>query len=943
MTAKMPATVEDAFVVRASFAQQRLWFLDRLEPDRAVYNVPLVKRLRGALDVEALARALDSLIARHESLRTVFTVVEGVPHQLIAPSLPLELALRDLRGSRDAEDQAKRIANEQAGEPFDLSAGPLLRATLLQLADEEYILVLVLHHIIVDAWSLGVLTRELGALYGAFAEGSPADLPELPIQYGDYAAWQREWIETGGLEEQLNYWQHQLAGMPALLELPTDRPRPAKQSFRGAIVRRQLPVEVLERIRDVGESEDATLFMTLLTAYVMLLARYSGQDDVVVAVPVAGRNRLELEGLIGFFANTLVMRTRLGGDPSFRELLRSVRETWLDALTNQDVPFEKLVEELNPERHLSHNPVAQVLFSLHGGGEPPAALPGLEEERIQTDKTTAKFDLSLFAATGPDGLRLSLEFCTDLFDELTAVRTLDHYVTLLEAAAADPAAPVGALPLLADDERRQIECDWNATRKEYVLDRLVHELVADQAVRTPDALAVSFGGSQLTYAELDRRANQLAHHLVDLGVGPDVVVGVAAKRSLEQVTGVLAILKAGGAYAPIDPAHPSERVEFMLSNCNASVLLIQQDQAEWLPDHGARVVRLDADQDLIQSHPDTPPASGVTSENLAYVIHTSGSTGQPKGVAMPHRPLANLIHWQLESFSVPEPARTLQFAALGFDVAFQEIFSTWCSGGTLVLIDEGDRRDFHRLLSALAEQRVERLFLPFVALQSMCEAAVYAGASVPSLREVITAGEQLKTTAAVRQFFAGAPGCALVNQYGPTESHVVTAFTLAGRPESWPTLPPIGRPIANARIYLLDARRQLVPVGVPGELYIGGLSLARGYLGRADLTRERFVADPFTGAPGSRMYRTGDLARYLPDGLETSEKAKREKCVSCRRFLLALQQHDSGHVSAAIQRRCWSSGGVSCDLLHESGENDASGAHAPGWNERHRVADSQLV
>ena len=867
MQAKRTELSSDPAVLPASFAQQRLWFLDQFEGGGGVYNVPVATRLRGALDVDALERAINVLVERHESLRTAFTLVDGVPHQIIRHPRPVSISVVDVSDAPQSEQRSRQIATEQTRVTFDLSVDQLFRVALVKLGDEDHLLSLTLHHIITDAWSIGVFNRELSMLYGGFVEGREVELPELPIQYADYAVWQQQWMQSGGLDEQLDYWRTQLAGAPPLLQLPTDRPRPAMQSFRGATVGTMLPRELLERVKALGEREGATLFMTQLAAFAVLLRRYSGQEDVVIASPVANRGRVELESVIGFLVNTLALRVDLEGEPSFEELVRRVREVALGAFANQDLPFEKLVEELNPERHLSHAPLAQVLFVL-GTGPSPLVLPGLAAEPLVQQRGTAKFDLSFFAAETAEGLRLSLEYCTDLFEEATAVRMLEHYRALLEAAVSEPACPVGQLSLSSEDERALVLSAWNQTARDYPLEsvRPVHGLVSDQARRTPDVAAVRHAGEQLSYAQLEAQANQLARCLGGLGVGPGVVVAICAQRSLEMVVAVLAVLKAGGAYAPIDPAYPEGRVAFMLADTDTPVLLTQQQLLAGLPRHRARTVCLDADRDLINSHDDGPVSTGTTLDDLGYVLYTSGSTGQPKGVAMGHRPLANLLAWQLESFSAPPAARTLQFASLSFDVAFQEIFSTWCSGGTLVLIDEAVRRDGEALLAFICEQRVERLFLPFVALQNLCEAAVHLDVSIPGLREVITAGEQVKATDAVRGFFAARPNCTLINQYGPTESHVVSAFELAGSSERWPALPPIGRPIANAKLYLLDNHRQPVPIGVPGELYIGGASLARGYLNRPELTSERFVPDPFSHDPDARLYRTGDLARHLPDG-----------------------------------------------------------------------------
>ncbi len=886
-------------VFPASFAQQRMWFLERFEGG-AVYNVPVATRLRGALDVAALESALGALVERHESLRTVFPLVDGVPHQLIKPVRRFSLEVVDVSGTPDAEERALQIASEQARAGFDLASEEPFRVVLVKLGDDDHLLSLTLHHIVADAWSMGVLSRELGELYAGLHAGEPVELPELPIQYADYAVWQQQWMDGGGLDEQLDYWQRQLAGAPPLLELPTDRPRPSRQGFRGATVRAMLPRELLDKARALGERESATMFMTLLAAFAALLSRYSGQEDVVVASPVANRSRTELERVIGLFVNTLVLRIGLAGDPSFGELLRRVREIALGAFSNQDLPFEKLVENLAPERHLSHAPVAQVMFVVQNAGERPAAFPGLEQERVLTERGTAKFDLTFFAAETHEGLRLSLEYCTDLFEESTALRMLEQYRILLEAALAEPARPISELRLLTEAEERLVLGEWNETGRSYPPDRErpVHELFTEHSRRTPDAPAVVSAGETLTYAELEARANRLAHHLRELGVGPGAVVAICAERSVEMMTAVLGVLKAGAAYAPVDPNYPAERVAFMLADTDAPVLLTQERLLARLPARSARTVCLDAGWDEISAHDERPVDGGATLDDLAYVIYTSGSTGRPKGVAMAHRALANLLAWQLESWaeSAAPPARTLQFASLSFDVAFQELFTTWCSGGTLVLIGDELRRDPEALLAFLAERRVERLFLPFVALHNVCEAAGYLGVSLPALREVITAGEQLKATEAVRGFFAGHPGCTLVNQYGPTESHVVTAYTLTGPPDEWPALPPIGRPIANAKAYLLDRHRQPVPIGVPGELCIGGVSLARGYLGRPELTDERFIADPFSRTPGARLYRTGDLARYRPDG-EIEYLGRTDHQVKVRGFRV-----EPGEIEAALRK-----------------------------------------
>ncbi|WP_051181214.1 amino acid adenylation domain-containing protein [Thermithiobacillus tepidarius DSM 3134] len=849
-----------------SFAQKRLWFIDQLEPGNPFYNIPIAIRLRGPLHLPALESALRHLVQRHESLRTTFAAPVGQPVQVIAPALDLPLPVTDLgqlpADAREAE--ARRLARAEAETPFDLERGPLLRCALLRLGTDEHILMLTMHHIISDGWSTGVFYRELAACYDAFAQSREPTLPELPLQYADFTLWQQDWLRGPELERQLAYWREQLGGKLPVLQLPSDRPRPAVQSHRGAEYRFRLSAQLTQSLKSLGQQEGATLFMVLLAAFNVLLFRYTGAEDLIVGSPIANRSRVELEGLIGFFVNTLALRTRLDGGLSFRQLLARVKESTLGAYAHQDLPFEKLVEVLQPERSLSHNPLFQVMFVLQSAPMQPLALHGLSTESLEVDSGTAKFDLLLSMTDRPEGLSGSLGYSSDLFDEATIVRLVSHFETLLEGIVAAPQNRVDELPLLPAAERRRLLGDWNATRTDYPAERCLHQLFEAQAQSTPDAPAALFQGESLSYAELNRRANQLAHTLQGLGIGPDDRVGICVTRSLDLLVAVLGVLKAGAAYVPLDPSYPPERLAYMLEDAGAPVLLTQARLLPDLPAHGARTLCLDRDWDRIAQAPTHNPEPAVTPEHLAYVIYTSGSTGQPKGVAMGQRPLLNLLAWQVRNSTLPRGAKTLQFASLSFDVSFQEIFSTWCAGGTLVLIPEDTRRDMWALAQTLKEHRVARLFLPFVALEHLAEVIEESGILPTSLREVVTAGEQLQVTGAVQRLFERLDGCILQNQYGPSESHVVTAHTLAGPPADWPRLPPIGRPIANCRIYLLDGRRQPVPIGIPGELYIGGPVLARGYLNRPELSAERFLPDPFQ--PGGRLYKTGDLARYLPDG-----------------------------------------------------------------------------
>jgi amino acid adenylation domain-containing protein len=847
-----------------SFAQQRLWFLDRLHPNTSAYNISLAVRLKGRLKLAALKQTLDEIVRRHEVLRTSFTAADEQPVAVIHPPLSLPVPVDDLSHlAADAlEAEVSARAAEEAQLPFDLTRSPLLRAGILKLGEEEHVTLLTMHHIASDGWSMGVLLREVAALYEAYTRERPSPLVELPIQYADYAVWQREWMRGEILETQVAYWRQRLEGAPPLLELPTDRPRPLVYSYRGAVELLHLPAELSTSLKGLSQRQGVTLFMTLLAAFQVLLARYTRQDDVLVGTPVAGRGRAELEGLIGFFVNTLVLRTDLSGDPSFVELLRRVRDVALGAYTHQDVPFERLVEELQPERDLGWHPLFQVMMVMQNAPMGALELPDLTLSLLPGERGTAKFDLTLSLLETGEGVVGSLEYSTDLFEAETIKRMLGHYQRLLEGVAANPQRHLSELELLTTVERERVLGRWNETRAARD-ETSLPALFERQVERTPDAPAVEFAGRQLSYRELNRRANQLAHHLRSAGVGADARVGVCVERGLEMAIAVLGVLKAGGAYVPLDPAYPSERLSFMLADAECAVLLTGERVAASLPQTGARVLCLDRDWRRVAGESGADLRARIVPEGLAYVIYTSGSTGRPKGVAMTHRALNNLICWQLAE--LPDPARTLQFASLSFDVSFQEMFSTWCSGGTLLLVDDELRRDANSMLRFLSEQRVERIFLPFVYLQHLAEAHADGGSSPGDLREVITAGERLEITPQIAHLCERLQ-CRLHNHYGPSETHVVTAHTLGKATGGWPALPPIGRPIANTQIYILDGSLQPSPIGVAGELCIGGTNVPRGYLGRPGLTAEKFIPNPFGDERGARIYRTGDLARYLSDG-----------------------------------------------------------------------------
>jgi amino acid adenylation domain-containing protein len=845
-----------------------MWLLDQLAPGNSAYNVPRALRLRGHLNVSALQHALTAVVARHEVLRTRYACVDGLPVHHIDAAADVALPVRELSSlpadRREAEAEALLV--EEVRRPFDLACDAGLRAVLVRLGPEDHFLLVTCHHIAADNWSKGVLFRELADFYNAFVAGRPAPLTALPIQYADFAVWQRDYLQGETLRRQLEYWKKHLAGAPAALDLPADHPRPPVQTYRGARHFPRLPAALLDRLKEVSRREQTTPFMTLLAGFKALLARYTGQEDIVVSVPIAGRTRAETEGLIGLFTNTLVLRTDLSGDPPFREVLRRVRQAALGAFDHQELPFEKLVEELQPERDRSRTPLFQVLFSLENAAVKAPDLSGLTTELVDLDFGIAKTDLVVSWFEQSAGMRGLVEYSTDLFEEETVRRLLQHYQVLLEGALTDPDRRLSALPLLTEAERIRILAGGSVPSPERAVSAVgcVHHMIEARVARSPEALAVVDGERRLTYRELNERANRLAHRLRKNGVGPDALVALCLERSLELVVGIFATLKAGGAYVPLDPAYPRDRLAFLLDDSQPAVLLTRRDVAAVLPEHNARVCYLDHGAEFAEESVENPDG-GTTADRLAYVIYTSGSLGRPKGVAMPHRPLTNLLHWQLRGWTAPA-ARTLQFAPSSFDVSFQEIGATLSAGGTLVLIAEEVRRNPIALLHCLLDNDIERLFLPPVALEALAEAADHTGLVPSRLREVIAAGEALRLTPTIRRFFSRLPCCRLENQYGPTETHVVTAFSMDGPPEQWPALPPIGQPIDNSRIYILDAHCQPVPPGVAGELYIGGASLARSYLKRPEMTEERFIPDPFGDTAGQRLYRTGDRARVRGDG-----------------------------------------------------------------------------
>jgi surfactin family lipopeptide synthetase A len=845
-----------------SFGQQQMWLLEQLTPASPVYSECVTIHLPGPLDIAALEQSFNEIIGRHEAWRTSFPIVDGQPIQMIHPPSTLALPVVDLRHLPEAEREAEalRLATEDARILFDLARHPLLRATLIQLSDVEHRLFLTLHQSIFDGVSLyQVFLPELRALYEAFSSGKPSPLPDLPIQYADFAVWQRQWLQGGMLADRLAYWKQRLAGAPAALELPTDRPRPPVQSYRGAMRPFALSRRLTDAIKALSRQEGVTMFMALLAAFSTLLYRYTGQDDILIGTPTAGRKHLEIQGLMGYFLNTLVLRTDLSGDPTFRELLVRAREVISSAFAHEDVPFEYLVKELRAERNLGHNALYQVMLIL----EPslPVLPSGWTLTQMDVETDTAKLDLTLELDDRPEGLVGRFEYSTDLFDAATIDRMVEHWQTLLESIVADPGQRLSELQLLAEAERHQLLVEWNATSAEYPRSTCIHQLFEAQVERTPDAVAVVYEHAQLTYRELNRRANQLAHYLQRLGVRPEMLVGLCVERSLEMIVGVLGILKAGGAYVPLDSAYPRERLSFMLQDTQTPILVTQERLREGLPEHGARVVRLDTDRNTLAQESAENPVSEVAADNLAYVIYTSGSTGRPKGVLVTQRNLVNSTCTRMTYYRVPVSGFLL-LSSFAFDSSAAGIFWTLCQGGMLVLPQQGCEQDPSQTAEVIARCRTSHI-LSTPSLYSLLLTRA-TSQQLMSLRAVIVAGEPCPGYLPGRHYEL-LPHTSLFNEYGPTEATVWSSAY------EFPSQGPgatvsIGRPIVNTQIYLLDRYLHPVPIGVPGELCIGGVGLARGYLNRPELTAEKFIAHPFSNEPGARLYKTGDLARYLPTG-----------------------------------------------------------------------------
>ncbi|HEY0172991.1 MAG TPA: amino acid adenylation domain-containing protein, partial [Pyrinomonadaceae bacterium] len=871
-----------------SHAQRRLWFLAQVEADRPTYNFPIAYELRGALDVGTLARALNEVVRRHESLRTTFAVRDGEPVQVVRPSLTIRLPVVELPREEDPDAlwaELRRLADGFAQRPFDLERGPLVRAALLKVSEGRHFLVVVVHHIVADASSMGVLLTELSALYHAFSANRPSPLEELPVQYADFAVWQREWLDGEVMRRQLSYWKEKLAAPPPPLSLPTDRPRPAADTSRGGSQFTELPAGLTRGLKELCRREGATLFMALLAAFDVLLYKYTGQTDLVVGTPVSGRSRAEAEGLIGLFLNTLVLRTDLSGRPTFRELLGRAREVTLEALAHQDVPFEKLVGELQPGRAAGHSPLFQVMLILQNA---PMEVHAPSDEltmffsELDVDIGATKFDLTLSVEEVDDQLLAFWGFKTDLFDAETAGRMAAHLWTLLERLVADPDGRISELDLLGDDERRRLLVETNATVTPYSADACAHQLFEAQAAARRDATVLVLGEARVSYAELDERADWLARRLRRLGVRPEETVGLYFERSIEMIVAILAVLKAGGAYVPLDPSYPEERLSFMLEDSGARLLLAARRPDGLTPRARVRVVFVDDDEEGDgASEEGESHAPSAAPRNAAYVIYTSGSTGMPKGVVIEHRGVCNLAEAQARAFDIGPGARVLQFAPFSFDASVSEIFTALTTGATLVLAPRPSLLPGPALVEMLREQRVTTVTLPPTVL------AATPDAELAELRTLVVAGEECPAEVARRW----ADGRRFLNAYGPTETTVCA--TIAERPDTRGRLP-IGLPLSNTEVYLLDDDLRPVPVGVAGELHVGGVGLARGYLNRPGLTAERFIPHDFGGGPGARLYKTGDLARFRPDGL-IELIGRRDHQVKVRGFRV-----EPGEVEAAL-------------------------------------------
>ncbi len=845
-----------------SFGQARIWFLNQLEPDNLSYNIPMAIRLKGLLNVTVLQQSLNEIVRRHEILRATFKVVKEKPTQVVAQTYTQVLSVIDLTNftANRREAEVQKLAIEDSHTAFDLLRGPILRTTLLRLDEKEHMLLVTMHHIVTDGWSMGLFLNELATFYNAFLYGRPSPLPKLLIQYPDFAYWQQEWLRSDVLKDQLAYWKRQLSGELPKLPLPTSRS--LVQNFRAGYQILVLPKSLTDALKFLSHGENVSLFTVLLAAFNVLLYRYTSQENILVGFPIANRNRSEIEQLIGFFVNTLVLRTDLSGNPSFRELLGRVRNVVLDAYANQDLPFERLVQELRPERELGYNPLFQVMFNFLTTTNHRIELPDLSffiEPRLSVSPG-AICDLTFHAMELNGEIQFVLVYNNDLFESMAMAKMLGHFHIILKGILITPEQRLSELSLLTDAEQHLLSVEHNDTRTEFPEHACIQEIFETIAEQAPDTIAVSFEDHQLTYAALNRQANKLANHLRNLGVGPDVLVGIFLERCLEMVVGILGILKAGGAYVPLDPAYPKEHIAYLLDDTKAPVLLTRHPMVSFLPEHEVRVVCLDSEWETISRQLEENPVNGMTAENLAYVIYTSGSTGRPKGVCTTHRNVVRLIkgtnYVDLTSDEV-----FLQLAPISFDASTFELWGSLLHKARLIIL-HSHMPTLEELGEALQRFQVTTLWLTASLFHQMVEGPL------DNLRQVrqLLAGGDVLSVSHVQKVFRMLTECKLINGYGPTESTTFACCYTIANPCQFSTSIPIGSPIANTQVYLLDQHLQLVPSWVMGELHLGGAGLARGYHNRPELTAEKFIPHPFSEELGARLYKTGDLGRVLSDG-----------------------------------------------------------------------------
>ncbi|RLD14271.1 non-ribosomal peptide synthetase, partial [candidate division KSB1 bacterium] len=871
-----------------SFAQQRLWFLDQLAPDNATYNIPTALKINGNFNLPVFEKTLNFLVQRHETLRTTFANKNGTPIQIIKDSMRIQPKVVDLThlAKDQREQEALHLATEDAMEPFDLEIGPLFRVKVLKLADDQHVILFNMHHIISDGWSVSVLIREFAQVYESFLKETPPQLPELPIQYADFAVWQREWLSGDVLQEQIDFWKSTIGLNPEPLNLPTDFPRPAVQTFNGASLDKLYPKSLLDRLKQFSNENGATLFMTLLAAFEALLYRYTGQENILVGSPIANRTQTELENLIGFFVNNLVLKGEFEDDPDFLTLLHRIRKNTLQAYAHQDLPFENLVEILQPERDMSHAPIFQVMFVMQNTPMQAFELSDVRLEPIIPDQKIAKYDLSLIVMETEKGLFAEFEYNTDLFRKETIERLHAHFQKLLQEVLDQPQKRISEQQLITEYERRLFSTEWNSIPSDPPLNLCAHTVFEQRVAQMPKKTALVYKKQSMTFAQLNKEANRLAYYLRSLGIGPEKIVGVSIERSPQMVISLLAVLKAGGAFLPIDPEYPQERIDYLLEDSQTPWLITTKNLRDRFKHYRGQLIVLDDLKKVLKKQPDKNLPVLGSPLNLAYIIYTSGSTGKPKGTLLQHFGLVNLIHSLGEFYGVSPQSRTLQFASFSFDASVEEIFNTLANGATLYLIDRKTLLSGTGLIKALQEYKITNITLPPSVL------SVLNPEELPDLTNITSAGEACTPDIAnkwskQRKF---------VNGYGPTENTVCTTVYQVEQPLNGNTVP-IGHPIYNVQVYVLNQSMIQQPIGVPGELFIGGVALARGYLNRPDLTAERFVPNPFASRPGERLYRTGDLVRFLPDG-NLEFLGRIDKQVKIRGFRVEL-----GEIEAAIQRQ----------------------------------------